>query len=85
MVTVLTWLRLGGYALGAFGSLLVFVEFFTQPNYVSFDADLKSYTIDMSPREVTEHTWLGRVGALLVAVAFLLEFVALFLAEFTAI
>jgi hypothetical protein len=76
MVTLVTALRLVGYALGALGGALVFIEFFQQPSYVSYDPDFESYSVDISPREVREHTWIGRVGGFCIGLAFALLFVA---------
>lgn len=76
MVEAVTALRLAGYAVGALGGVLVFAEFFQQPSYVEYEPEFDSYSVEISPTEVTEHTWLGRTGALLVALAFALEFVA---------
>lgn len=79
MTAIVTTIRLAGYALGAFGSALLFVEFFQQPSYVTYDPDLNTHTIDVSPSTVVEHTWAGRAGALSLSVAFVLEFLAAFL------
>lgn len=76
---VATTLQLAGYALGALGAVLLFIEFFQQPSYVTYEPEFESYNVDISPQEVTEHTWFGRVGALLLALAFALEFFAVFL------
>ncbi|MFB6155087.1 MAG: hypothetical protein ABEJ22_04270 [Haloferacaceae archaeon] len=73
---VVEYLQLAGYALGAFGGVLLFVEFFQIPSYVSYDEEFQSYSVDISPQEIAEHTWIGRVGGLCVA----LGFTALFLA-----
>ncbi|WP_458187158.1 hypothetical protein [Haladaptatus sp. NG-WS-4] len=81
MVSIPVALELAGYALGTLGGVLVFFEFFQVPNYIEYDPDYNDYTIDISPMEVTEHTWVGRVGAFLVALAFALEFVAVLLAQ----
>ena len=70
---------LAGYALGALGGVLVFVELFMLPSYVSYQENYGSYNIAMSPQEASEYTWAGRVGALLIALAFALQFVATFL------
>jgi len=75
MVAVGEGLRLVGSALGALGGLLVFVEFFQTPNYVRYNREFDDYEVEMSPREVREHTWLGRAGGLLVGVGFALLFV----------
>ena len=69
-------LRLAGYALGALGGALVFVEFFQMPSYVEYEPEFESYSVDLSPQEVREHTWLGRIGGFCVALGFALLFVA---------
>lgn len=69
-------LELTGYALGALGASLVFFEFFQMPSYVDYSQEYHDYSIDISPNEVREHTWVGRIGAFLIAVAFALEFLA---------
>ncbi|MFB6168536.1 MAG: hypothetical protein ABEJ43_06785 [Haloferacaceae archaeon] len=74
-MTVGEILRLAGSALGAVGGLLVFVEFFQTPNYVNYNREWDDYEIEMSPRDVQEHTWGGRVGGLLLGVGFTLLFV----------
>lgn len=79
MVTYVEGVRLAGYALGTLGALLLFVETFQLPSYVEYDTDFGSYSVDLSPQNATEYTWIGRVGLLLVAVAFALQFVAAFL------
>jgi hypothetical protein len=79
MVALAELLRFVGTGLGSIGGLLVFVEFFQTPSYVDYDPDLDSYSIDRMPPEFREHTWLGRLGGLAVAVGFLLLFVATFL------
>lgn len=79
MVALPELLRLAGTALGSVGGVLVFLEFFQTPSYVEFDEDLESYRLQTSPMEVREHTWLGRIGGLALAVGFLLLFVATFL------
>ena len=81
MVSISIALELAGYALGTLGAVLVFFEFFQVPDYIEYDPDYNDYTIDISPMEVTEHTWIGRVGAFLVALAFALEFLAVLLAQ----
>lgn len=72
-------LSLVGYAVGALGGVLVFVEFFMLPSYVSYQETYGSYNVSMSPQDAREYTWAGRVGALLIALAFALQFVAAFL------
>lgn len=69
-------LALTGYAIGAVGAGLVFIEFFQMPNYVEYDTDFQSYNVQITPTEVREYSWAGRIGAFLIAVAFALEFVA---------
>lgn len=77
MVALATTLELAGYAVGALGGVLIFFEFFQQPSYVEYDPEINTHTIDISPTDgVTEHTWSGRIGAFLIAVAFALEFFA---------
>lgn len=65
-----------GYALGALGGVLLFMEFFQLPSYVEYRAEYKYYNVSLSPNEVDEYTWIGRTGALLVALAFALQFLA---------
>jgi len=76
MVDVVTALRLAGSALGAVGGVLLFLELFQMPSYVEYEPDFGEYNVDIAPGDVTEHTWLGRAGALLVALAFALQFFA---------
>lgn len=76
MVAVAEALELAGYALGAFGSGLLFVEFFQLPSYVEYEPEFDDYNITMAPADVAEHTWIGRAGALMLAVAFALQFFA---------
>lgn len=78
MVALQTALSLAGYALGALGGVLVFMEFFQVPTYVEFDEDLGAYNVDIAPQDVREHTWLGRAGALAISLGFALLFVAEF-------
>lgn len=79
MVETVTTLRLAGYALGAFGAILVFLEFFQQPSYLQYDAEIGSYSLNFSPENPREYTWIGRIGALAIALAFALQFFAVFL------
>ncbi|MFB6070258.1 MAG: hypothetical protein ABEJ76_04480 [Halanaeroarchaeum sp.] len=72
-------LRLAGAAVGSVGAILLFVEFFQVPSYVNYDTDFESYSIEISPSEAAEYTWFGRIGALAVALAFAMQFVAGFL------
>ncbi|MFB6121589.1 MAG: hypothetical protein ABEJ68_10785 [Halobacteriaceae archaeon] len=80
MVEFVTALRLAGHAIGAFGGLLVFLEFFQLPSYVEYDENFGTYDLSVTFNEVVEHTWLGRLGALCIALAFTLQFLAVFLA-----
>jgi hypothetical protein len=73
---VVDYLQLAGYALGAFGGALVFIEFFQFPTYVEYDEEFQSYSVDISPQDVVEHTWVGRIGGLCVALGFTLLFVS---------
>lgn len=79
MVSLAEGLRLAGAFLGAVGGALIALEFFQLPSYVSYDPDFDSYDIDIAPSEVTEHTFLGRVGGLLIGVGFALLFLGEFL------
>lgn len=79
MVAAVTALRLAGYAAGALGGLLLFLELFQQPSYVEYEPEFDTYSVNISPGTVVEHTWLGRTGAVLVALAFATQFLATFL------
>ena len=79
MVTLVSSIQLAAYALGALGAGLIFIEFFQQPSYVQYNKEFNDYTIEMSPSEVRQHTWIGRAGAFLLAVAFALQFLAVLL------
>lgn len=68
--------ELAGYAVGALGSVLVFFEFFQTPSYISYEPEFNDYNVDISPHEVEQYTWSGRIGAFLLSVAFALEFLA---------
>ncbi len=76
MVGVVETIRLVGAALGAVGGALIALEFFQQPSYVDYSPEFDSYEVQMNPQELTEHTWLGRAGGLLISVGFTLLFVA---------
>lgn len=80
MATLLETLRLAGPALGAIGAALLFIEFFQLPSYFRYDTDFESYSIDISPEDAQEYTWLGRIGILLIALAFIIQFFAAFMA-----
>lgn len=79
MATLPESLRLAGAALGAVGAALLFIEFFQLPNYVTYDRDFQSYSVSISPDDADEYTWFGRVGALLLSLAFGLQLAAGFL------
>ena len=79
MATLPETLRLAGAALGVLGATLLFVEFFQLPSYVRYDTDYETYNVKVSPTDATEYTWFGRVGAMLLAVAFGLQLAAAFL------
>lgn len=76
MEEYVTWIELIGYALGTLGAALLFLEFFQDPNYVTYNQNSDRYRIQMSIDTVREYTPLGRIGAFLIAVAFALLFVA---------
>ena len=61
-------------AAGAAGALLVFVEFFQLPSYVEYDRGAGEYTVAFAAENVRTYTWIGRVGALLLALSFTLQF-----------
>lgn len=69
-------LSLAGYGIGALGGALVFIEFFQTPSYLHYDPEFGSHDIQLTPDVVDEYTWAGRVGALLIALAFALQFLA---------
>ena len=75
MVTLRHALSLASAALGALGGLLLFVEFFQLPSYVTYQPSYGSYNLAISPQEAREYSWAGRIGALLLALAFALLFV----------
>jgi hypothetical protein len=79
IVQVAGWLELAGYAIGAVGGALLFMEFFQLPNYVNYDPDYDDYNLDMAPADVRQYTWAGRAGALLISLAFALEFLVVLL------
>jgi hypothetical protein len=79
MVAVANALRLLGSALGALGGALVFVEFFQLPTYVEYDPEFRDYRIDAGRTDVREHTWIGRIGGLCIALGFSFQFLATFL------
>ena len=76
MTEVATLVSLAGYAFGTIGGVLLFVEFFQLPSYVEYETDWDSWRIQVSPTDVRQYSPAGRVGAVLIAVAFALQFVA---------
>lgn len=80
MVDAVTAVELAASALGVLGAGLLFAEFFQLPSYLNYRSDDDSYHLVVAPADVQEHTWIGRTGALLVAIAFALQFVATLLA-----
>lgn len=79
MADVATTLRLVGAAVGTLGAVLLFLELFQLPTYITYDSNMGSYSIDFSPENPRQYTWIGRIGAILVALAFALQFLATFL------
>lgn len=79
MASFVETLRLVGPALGAIGAALLFIEFFQLPSYFRYDTDFESYSVDISPEDAQEYTWLGRIGAILIALGFVVQFFANFL------
>ena len=73
---VATILRLAGSAMGTVGGVFLFVEFFQLPDYINYDAQYEEYTLETFPEDPQEYSPLGRVGSILVALAFALLFVA---------
>jgi hypothetical protein len=47
------------------------------PSYVKYKPKLNRYDVEIKPLEVQQYTWAGRVGALMIAIAFSLEFIAM--------
>lgn len=72
-----TVIALAGYAIGAFGSLLIFIELFQLPSYVEYKPKLNRYDLQTKPIEMRQYTIAGKAGALMVALAFSLEFIAI--------
>lgn len=79
MVAYSVAVELAGYALGALGGVLLFVELFQLPSYIDYQEGYGSYNVSISPNDAREYTWAGRTGALMIALAFALEFLAVFL------
>ncbi|MFB6096615.1 MAG: hypothetical protein ABEJ74_04435 [Haloferacaceae archaeon] len=71
--------RLVAAAIGTLGGVLLFLEFFQMPSYVTYNEEIETYDVDPMPPEADEYTWIGRVGALCVSLGFALLFVATFL------
>jgi hypothetical protein len=80
MVTLVEALQLLGYAAGALGGSLLFMEFFQVPSYVNYEPEYDDYNIDMAPNQIRQYTWAGRAGAILVAAGFAVQFLAVLLA-----
>lgn len=76
---VAAWVQLAGFGAGTLGGVLLFVEFFQLPSYVNYDQEYDDYNLDMAPRDVRQYTLAGRAGALLISLAFALQFVAVLL------
>lgn len=76
MVDVAGTLQLAGYALGALGAGLLFIELFQLPSYLEYRQEFTDYKLAMMPDDPSEYTWAGRTGALLLALAFALLFLA---------
>jgi hypothetical protein len=79
MATIVDTLHLVGPAFGAVGAALLFLEFFQLPSYFRYDRDFESYSVDISPEDAQEYTWIGRIGAILLALGFASQFLAQFL------
>jgi len=67
---------LAGHAVGTIGGLLLFVEFFQLPSYVTYEKEWDNWNIQVSPSEVQQYSLAGRLGAVMIAVAFAMQFVA---------
>jgi hypothetical protein len=76
MSTHVTLVSLAGNAIGTIGGVLLFVEFFQLPSYISYEKEWDNWNIQVSPNEVQQYTAAGRVGAVMIALAFVLQFVA---------
>jgi hypothetical protein len=76
MVDLAGTLQLAGYALGALGAGLLFIELFQLPSYLDYQPEFEDYTLTMSPNVPAEYTAAGRVGSLLLALAFAVLFIA---------
>lgn len=76
MVDLAGTLQLAGYALGALGAGLLFIELFQLPSYLDYQPEFEDYTLQMSPDNPSEYSMAGRVGTLMLALAFALLFIA---------
>ncbi|MFB6227127.1 MAG: hypothetical protein ABEH88_00825 [Halobacteriales archaeon] len=76
MSTHVTLVSLAGNAIGTVGGVLLFVEFFQLPSYISYEKEWDNWNIQVSPNEVQQYTAAGRIGAVMIAIAFALQFVA---------
>ena len=76
MSTHVTLVSLAGHAIGTIGGVLLFVEFFQLPSYVTYEKEWDNWNIQVSPTEVQQHSLAGRLGAVMIAIAFALQFVA---------
>jgi hypothetical protein len=76
MSTHVTLVSLAGNAIGTVGGVLLFVEFFQLPSYISYEKEWDNWNVQVSPNEVQQYTAAGRIGAVMIAIAFALQFVA---------
>jgi len=76
MVEYAMLVALAGHAVGTIGGLLLFVEFFQLPSYVTYEKEWDNWNIQVSPSEVQQYSLAGRLGAVMIAVAFAMQFVA---------
>jgi hypothetical protein len=74
-------LSLAGYGLGTLGAALVFIEFFMTPSYLEYQPEWDGWNLTVNPIEADEYSWAGRIGALLMALAFALLFLATLLGQ----
>jgi hypothetical protein len=76
MSTHVTFISLAGHAVGTIGGVLLFVEFFQLPSYITYEKEWDNWNIQVSPNEVQQYSTAGRLGAVMIAIAFALQFVA---------
>jgi hypothetical protein len=76
MSTHVTLVSLAGHAIGTIGGVLLFVEFFQLPSYITYEKEWDNWNIQVSPNEVRQYSAAGRIGAVMIAIAFALQFVA---------